>query len=343
MITDMLYLNGIYGGNSFELWTCANVKDQNQFTSHFHLVHGDEIARESNEDRDSKLARWPGERLHNHNSPLTFSPFRWQTVADLTSALQGGGGGGRSYGNAFRAVRFFVGCHFVTKNAYAARNAAEAVSIDSVQMDIRRRSQPAPISGAEIENRYSTARRNRHVPTYSVNIAIIGLTTMNGRACFEKRLLLNALLTQHYPPTAYCSYRRERINARVVFCYDRCFVRWEQRLFFSHHLGYKMILFHNVDHLQEGAAVPEQLACSPPTKAKPGSIPGRITPGFSRVVIVPVDAAGRRVFLGDLLFPPPFHSGALPFSPQSPSPALKTSLVRVAQISSLIHSQDMYV
>ncbi|KAJ8873709.1 hypothetical protein PR048_024542, partial [Dryococelus australis] len=51
-----------------------------------------------------------------------------------------------------------------------------------------------------------------------------------------------------------------------------------------------------------------------------GSIPGRV-PGF----------------LGDLLFPQPFLSGATPFSPQLPSSALKTSLLRATQISSFTH------
>ncbi|KAJ8891033.1 hypothetical protein PR048_010542 [Dryococelus australis] len=66
----------------------------------------------------------------------------------------------------------------------------------------------------------------------------------------------------------------------------------------------------------------------------PGSIPGWATPDF---------ACGNRAgrchwsggFLGDLLFPPPFHSGSAPYSPQSPSPALKTSKLRAVQISSL--------
>ncbi|KAJ8869179.1 hypothetical protein PR048_030749 [Dryococelus australis] len=40
-------------------------------------------------------------------------------------------------------------------------------------------------------------------------------------------------------------------------------------------------------------------------------------------------------FLGDLPFPPPLHSGAAPYSLQSPSSSLKTSLLRAAQISSL--------
>ncbi|KAJ8881051.1 hypothetical protein PR048_017524 [Dryococelus australis] len=39
--------------------------------------------------------------------------------------------------------------------------------------------------------------------------------------------------------------------------------------------------------------------------------------------------------LGDLPFPPPLHFGAAPYSLQSPSSALKSSLLRAAQISSL--------
>ncbi|KAJ8868296.1 hypothetical protein PR048_029812 [Dryococelus australis] len=40
-------------------------------------------------------------------------------------------------------------------------------------------------------------------------------------------------------------------------------------------------------------------------------------------------------FLGDIPFPPPLHSGAVPYSLLSPSSALKTSLLRTSQISSL--------
>ncbi|KAJ8873909.1 hypothetical protein PR048_024745, partial [Dryococelus australis] len=43
-------------------------------------------------------------------------------------------------------------------------------------------------------------------------------------------------------------------------------------------------------------------------------------------------------FLGDLPFRPPFHSGAAPHSPQSSSSALKTSILRAIQISSLTHA-----
>ncbi|KAJ8875040.1 hypothetical protein PR048_022930 [Dryococelus australis] len=63
-----------------------------------------------------------------------------------------------------------------------------------------------------------------------------------------------------------------------------------------------------------------------------GSIPGRVT-GFSHG-----NHAGRcrwsAGFLGDLPSPPPFHSGATPYSLHSPSSALKT-ILKAAQISSL--------
>ncbi|KAJ8873439.1 hypothetical protein PR048_024256 [Dryococelus australis] len=46
-------------------------------------------------------------------------------------------------------------------------------------------------------------------------------------------------------------------------------------------------------------------------------------------------------FLGDLPFPPPLHSGTAPSSLQSPSSALKSSLLRAAQISSLTIIADI--
>ncbi|KAJ8865759.1 hypothetical protein PR048_033280 [Dryococelus australis] len=72
-------------------------------------------------------------------------------------------------------------------------------------------------------------------------------------------------------------------------------------------------------------------------QGEPGSITGRITPRFPHVGIVPDDAVGRRVFPGISCLPWPFNSGAAPYSPQSPSLALKTSLLGAAQISSLTH------
>ncbi|KAJ8897903.1 hypothetical protein PR048_003260 [Dryococelus australis] len=60
----------------------------------------------------------------------------------------------------------------------------------------------------------------------------------------------------------------------------------------------------------------------------------RVTSGFSHVGIVPNDAAGRRVFWGITRFSRP-SIPALLHTFKSPSSALKTSLLRAVQISSL--------
>ncbi|KAJ8895872.1 hypothetical protein PR048_001212 [Dryococelus australis] len=89
----------------------------------------------------------------------------------------------------------------------------------------------------------------------------------------------------------------------------------------------------------KGATVAERLDCSPPTKSNWVQ-----SPASSLRIFASGNRAGslRRSggFLGDLPFPPPLHSGAAPYSFQSPSSALKTSLIRAAQISSLTHSLE---
>ncbi|KAJ8881990.1 hypothetical protein PR048_018478 [Dryococelus australis] len=78
-----------------------------------------------------------------------------------------------------------------------------------------------------------------------------------------------------------------------------------------------------------GAAVVERLDCYfPPREGEPGSIPCQAIPRSSYVGLAPDDAAGHPL-------PPHFCSGIAPSSPQSPSSALKTPLLRAAQISSL--------
>ncbi|KAJ8879132.1 hypothetical protein PR048_019738 [Dryococelus australis] len=72
-------------------------------------------------------------------------------------------------------------------------------------------------------------------------------------------------------------------------------------------------------------------ARSPPRRSGFDPRPGHS--GCSHVRIVPDDAVGRRVFLGDYLSPPPPpapHSDAAPYSHQSPSSALKTSMLRAS-------------
>ncbi|KAJ8871944.1 hypothetical protein PR048_028284 [Dryococelus australis] len=79
-----------------------------------------------------------------------------------------------------------------------------------------------------------------------------------------------------------------------------------------------------------GATVAERLACSPPTKA----IRIRSSAGSLRIFACG-NRAGRcrwsACFLGVLSFPPPFHSGAASFLPQSPASALNTSVLRATQ------------
>ncbi|KAJ8890224.1 hypothetical protein PR048_009732 [Dryococelus australis] len=52
-----------------------------------------------------------------------------------------------------------------------------------------------------------------------------------------------------------------------------------------------------------------------PTRLPPGE-PGSIPGGVRMCESCPDDAAVRRVFLGDLPFPPPLHSGAAPYTPR---------------------------
>ncbi|KAJ8881152.1 hypothetical protein PR048_017625 [Dryococelus australis] len=59
---------------------------------------------------------------------------------------------------------------------------------------------------------------------------------------------------------------------------------------------------------------------------------------LARVKIVPDDAVWSAGFLGDIPFRPTFNSGDVPHSPLSPSSALKASMLRAVQSSSLTHS-----
>ncbi|KAJ8895949.1 hypothetical protein PR048_001290 [Dryococelus australis] len=86
-----------------------------------------------------------------------------------------------------------------------------------------------------------------------------------------------------------------------------------------------------------GATVSERLASSLlPSRSGFNLRPGHS--GFLHVGIVPDDAGIRRVFSGISRSPAPFHSSAAPYPLQSPSSALKTSMLRAVQIYSLTHS-----
>ncbi|KAJ8886299.1 hypothetical protein PR048_012510 [Dryococelus australis] len=70
-------------------------------------------------------------------------------------------------------------------------------------------------------------------------------------------------------------------------------------------------------------------------QCEPSSIPGRVIPGLSQVIIVPDSAPGRRVFSVIPYFPCPSIPVLLQSHLALPLTALKTSLLRAAQISQL--------
>ncbi|KAJ8895579.1 hypothetical protein PR048_000915 [Dryococelus australis] len=82
-----------------------------------------------------------------------------------------------------------------------------------------------------------------------------------------------------------------------------------------------------------GVAVAERFDCSPPNN------PDQVTPRFSKLGIVPDDAAGRRVFLGISRFPHPFTPALLHTHFIAPSSALRTLLLRAGQIFLLNSTQ----
>ncbi|KAJ8881210.1 hypothetical protein PR048_017684, partial [Dryococelus australis] len=72
-------------------------------------------------------------------------------------------------------------------------------------------------------------------------------------------------------------------------------------------------------------------------RGEPCSIPGGVTPVFSQWETCRAMPLVRGI-PQESPVPPTLHSGAAPYSPHSSSSALKTSLLRAAQISSLTHS-----
>ncbi|KAJ8897243.1 hypothetical protein PR048_002589 [Dryococelus australis] len=126
----------------------------------------------------------------------------------------------------------------------------------------------------------------------------------------------------------------------------------EQAAWISQHLGPSLrraghadigvfVLDDQRPFMEEWAAVPPEY--SPPTKANQVQSPGRVTP---RIFARGNHNGGRcrwsAGFLGDLPFPPYLHSGAAPFSLQSPSSALKTAMLIAAEISALLdHTRDL--
>ncbi|KAJ8874535.1 hypothetical protein PR048_025395 [Dryococelus australis] len=105
-------------------------------------------------------------------------------------------------------------------------------------------------------------------------------------------------------------------------------------MLFLHLVQIKVIYYAKL-HQRGGTTMTERLDCSPPTVANRVQSPAgllRIFASGNRARTMPLVGGG---FLGDLPFPPPPNSGAAPYSPQTPKSALKTSLLRAANISSL--------
>ncbi|KAJ8877580.1 hypothetical protein PR048_022035, partial [Dryococelus australis] len=84
----------------------------------------------------------------------------------------------------------------------------------------------------------------------------------------------------------------------------RSYARWQVLLSLLWHRS----SLQSAQSILGGATVAERLACSPPTKANRVRSSAGPLPHLSHVGIMLDDATGRRVFLGDLPFPP-----ALPF------------------------------
>ncbi|KAJ8885935.1 hypothetical protein PR048_012141 [Dryococelus australis] len=112
-----------------------------------------------------------------------------------------------------------------------------------------------------------------------------------------------------------------------LFTHSRRFDPYSKK-FYNH-------VHNHLIYTSHGATVAEQLARWPPTKVIRAQ-----SPAWSLRIFACGNRAGRchwlAGFLGDLPPPPPLHSGAAPYSPQSPSSALKTSMLRAVQIS-LLH------
>ncbi|KAJ8896838.1 hypothetical protein PR048_002184 [Dryococelus australis] len=98
-----------------------------------------------------------------------------------------------------------------------------------------------------------------------------------------------------------------------------------------------LISSRDLNFAPRGAAVDERLDFSSPTTANRA----QSTATFSQVGIVPVDAAGWRVFSGISRFPRHGIPALLHSDLIAPSSAIKTSLLRVAQISQLNSTNNL--
>ncbi|KAJ8881975.1 hypothetical protein PR048_018463 [Dryococelus australis] len=188
-------------------------------------------------------------------------------------------------------------------------------------------------TGDELLARWHTAVRLGEIPAYSAYCS----RTRQQNGVTDHPHVENGVrqsvpdeLTVRWRPKSRCA------NAcRTRRCDHSCRTCWKtSRREMPHGIEFPSIQYAQ---WYRGATVAERLACSPPTKAIRVQSPA----GPLRIF-----ACGNRPrrrlwppgFLGVLPFPPPSHSGAAPYSPQSPTSALNTSVLRAVQISSLTHS-----
>ncbi|KAJ8885397.1 hypothetical protein PR048_011594 [Dryococelus australis] len=162
----------------------------------------------------------------------------------------------------------------------------------------------SPVTTASIERSFSTLKR---------------LKTCLRNKTGDERLIALTLMTVHRDAEFYGIYNVENICAAYGL---RCFLS-----------VIRSPLKVGLKHMFGPRTVAERLACSPPTKANRVQSPAKSPPYFrmweSCRTMPLVDEFSR----DNLLFPPPFHSSAAPYSPHSHS-----SLLRAAQISSLSYA-----
>ncbi|KAJ8896533.1 hypothetical protein PR048_001877 [Dryococelus australis] len=145
-------------------------------------------------------------------------------------------------------------------------------------------------------------------------------------AILSFRLSFYVRLTSPSPPswTLTIPYRSAHLLDGPVHLTYPHFANIERR----HH--YTSAILHIANIVEGRGGVVARLFAS--HQGEPGPIPCGVAPGFSRVGIVPDDAAGLRVLSRISRFPRPFIAAPLHTHLAAPSSALNTPMLRSAQI-----------
>ncbi|KAJ8874252.1 hypothetical protein PR048_025095 [Dryococelus australis] len=135
-----------------------------------------------------------------------------------------------------------------------------------------------------------------------------------------------------------CCWLQHLQEAHLTYSFHCCAFKFPAKHDPSRHARHQ--LYKCTISTTRAAALAERSARSTLSKANrvqfpAGSLPGRITRGFSHVGIAPDDAAGRQVSPGVSRFPCPSIPALLLTNLISPSSALNTSSLRAAQLSQL--------